>query len=90
MSAKPNKTAEVIGPDHAISKMARGLSRNVDELAAKAGISPWDVCVALANACGQILAQSKDMPRDHALDRMDSLREIAQGAYDLYDVKGEA
>ncbi len=84
------KTSEVIGPDHAISRMAHTLSSNAYELAAEAGLSTWEIAVALANACGQILAGSKDMPRDIALERMDSLREIMAGAYDLYGIEGEA
>lgn len=85
--AKPK--SEIIGPDHAISRMANGLSDGALELAARARLSRWDLCVALANACGQILADSKDMPRDKALERMDSLREVMQGAYDLRGVEGE-
>ncbi len=84
------KTAEVIGPDHKISRIANAIAANAYQLAGEAGLSKWEIAVALANACGLILAGSKDMSRDHALERMDSLRTIMAGAYDLYGVEGEA
>ncbi len=82
------RKAEVIGPDHTISRLANSLSAETERITNAASISPWEFTVALANACGQILAKYKDMPRDTALERMDSLREVMVGAYDLYDVEG--
>ena len=55
---RETKTFDTIGPDHAISKVANALSDQAFELSAKMGISRWDLCVAMANAIGQILADS--------------------------------
>lgn len=82
------KTVEIIGPDHPISKLSNHIAAEAEEMAEAAGLSQWELCLAYANGCGFILASSKDMDRDHALDRMDSLREAMQGAYDLFDVEG--
>ncbi len=83
--AKP----EVIGPDHMISQIAGALSANAYQLAGEARLSKWEIAVALANACGQILAGGQDMSRAAALERMDRLREVMEGAYDLHGVAGE-
>jgi hypothetical protein len=40
-------TAEMRGPNHPISKMANTLSAEAFRLAAAAGVSRFDVCVAL-------------------------------------------
>ena len=90
MPEKAKPTSEVIGPDHPISALANDISQMVFKLAHERELSHWNVCEAFANACGLILAASKDMPRDVAMDRLDSLRLIMGGAYDLYDVQGEA
>ena len=81
---------ETIGPDDPISMLAGQFSNpeHVLLLATSAGISRMEVAIAMANACGHILASSKDMTRDAALGRMDDLREVMQGAYDLYDTQG--
>lgn len=102
-----DKTSERIGPDHPISVMAGALSDNAFVLAAGMQMSRWDMCVAMANAIGHILAdsgkplpediarqvpakQSRAMPRDAALGRMNDLIEVMQGAYDLRNIEGEA
>ena len=90
MTGKPESTSEIIAADHPISKLANDITAMVYQLANERQLTRWNVCEALANACGMILAASKDMPRDAAMDRMDSLRLIMGGAYDLYDVEGEA
>lgn len=82
--------AKVIGPDDPISVLANSLSDVASEIAEGMQLSKFDVAVAYANACGHILADSKDMPRDTALERMDRLREVMQGAYDLRNVEGAA
>ncbi len=84
-----DKTTEVIGPDHKISVVANNLSNNAPRIAAEAQLTEWEFAVALANACGQILAHHKDMPRDRALERFDALCEVMAGAYDLYGVEGK-
>ena len=89
---KPDKEASIIGPDHPIAVLATQLAHPKwsHQICARAGLSKWEFCEAMANACGQILANSQNMPREHALDRMDSLREVMQGAYDLFGCEGEA
>ena len=79
---------ESVPLDHAISRMANSLFDAHRDLAAAAGISPMDACVALSNSIGMILASSEDMPRDKAFKRMDDLRRVVESAYDLFDVKG--
>lgn len=86
---------ELISEDSAIHRFANGLSSDAEKMCAAMGMSKWDLCVALANACGHILADAahpglgKGLPRDKALERMDALREVMQGAYDLRDVAGK-
>ena len=72
-----------------ISRIANTLSSHAYQLAGEARLSEWDIALALANACGQILAARKDMPRAATIERMDRLREVMEGAYDLYGVEGE-
>lgn len=86
---------ETIEPDHPISRIANTLAQEAFTLAGRARISKMDVCVALANACGQILADAakpasggKPLPREEALRRMDDLRKVMESAYDLRDVAG--
>lgn len=103
MAPKP----EVIGPDHPISRISNALSDQAFILAGQFGVSRWDLCVAMSNACGQILADAatpnaepppgvtmpkrgSGLPREKALDRMDQLRVVMQGAYDLRTVQGES
>ncbi|MGI9491413.1 MAG: hypothetical protein ACR2QF_03200 [Geminicoccaceae bacterium] len=101
-----DRPAEIIGPEHPISRVADALSDQAFELAAKMEISRWDLCVAMANACGKILADAaskpappdgivmpkrgRNMPRPEAVERMDALREIMEASYDMRDIKGEA
>jgi len=87
---------ETVDADHGISKLANTLSDMAFETAGRLGISKWDVCVALANAIGQILADGarpqsggEPMPRSAALARMNDLKKVMKGAYDLRDVQGE-
>lgn len=87
--AEIKRTSEVIGPDHPISKLSAVVAAEARNMAEAAGLSQWEICLAYANGCGLILAGSKDMSRDHALARMDGLREAMQGAYDMYDIEGE-
>ena len=82
--------AEVIGANHPISILANVLSAHAYQLAAVQGISRWEVAVAMANACGHILADSGDIPRDQALHRMDMLRQAIEGGFDLRDVEGSS
>ncbi len=64
MSAgEPKTKTDIIGPDHPISQLANILSDRALELSANLLMSRWHICQALANACGQILADSEDMPR---------------------------
>lgn len=86
-----------IKPDHPIARIANSLSGAAYELAGQARMSKMDLCVALANACGQILADAaqpaaggKPLPRDAALKRMDDLRKVMEAAYDLRTVEGES
>ncbi len=77
------KHEEMVEADHPISRIAHGLSENSLELAGQAGISQWDLCIAYANAIAQILAASKDMPRDSAFERFSDLIPVMQKSYDL-------
>jgi len=86
---------ETIGRDHPVSHLANELAAHAHMLAGVAQISKFDVCVAMANACGLILADAaktapggKPLPRDKAIERMNALRTIMESAYDLRDVKG--
>jgi len=90
------KKFETITPDHPVSRIANTLSAAAYELAGQARISKMDLCSALANACGQILADAgtpqsggKALPREEALKRMDDLRRVMEAAYDLRTVQGE-
>lgn len=90
------KKFETVGDNHPVSRLANTLSGMAFELASGARVSKMDVCTAMANACGQILADAakpasggKALPRTEALRRMDDLRKVMQGAYDLRTVRGE-
>jgi len=79
-----------VAADHAISNIANSISGQANKIAAQAGVSKLDIAVALANACGHILADSKDMPRETAMLRINDLKKIMQAAYELRDTVGEA
>lgn len=88
---------ETITGNHPVGKLANTLSDMAFELAAHLRMSKMDVCSALANACGQILADAavvpaggKALPREEALNRMDALRKVMESAYDLRSVKGSS
>lgn len=87
---KSKPTFETIGADHPISQLANTLSQEARDFAAKLGISPMDVAVAYVNAAGQILGDSRDMPRAAAIGRMDDLRRVMEAAYDLRKIDGSA
>lgn len=55
---------ENIGPDHPISQLANTLSDQAFILSAQFGISRWDLCIAMSNACGQILADAASTNAD--------------------------
>lgn len=83
--------------DHPITETANSLAAVAHDWAAKARASKMDFCAALANACGQILADAakpqsggKPLPREEAIRRMDDLRMVMEAAYDLRDVRGDA
>lgn len=91
------KKFDTVKADHPISQLSNTLSGMAFELAGKMRMSKMDVCAALANACGQILADAskpasggKSLPRDEATKRMDDLRKVMEGAYDLRTVQGES
>lgn len=81
---------QVVGPDHAITRLAATLASNVQRLAASARLTPWEVLIAMANASAMVLAGQKDMPPAHAADRMGSLHQCMVQTYALQGVKGEA
>ncbi len=62
---------------HNMTKMLNSLVKGHHQLCAEAGISPWDFCVMLANVQGIILGQSKDMPTEKVLERIQKLGEVA-------------
>lgn len=80
------KDLELLNGDHAITALANSLSDNVTQIANASGISRWEVCVAMANACGHILAEG-NMTREAAIERLDALRKISETAYELYHMK---
>ena len=80
----------VIDEDHPIAQLANRMVCGAPELAGMFGISKWDVCQAMANACGIILSQGKDIPREHAVVCIEVLHKAMQHAYDLSDIKGES
>ena len=64
------------------------LSGTAYEIAGGLRISKMDVAVALVNAAAHILADSKDMPRETALLRMDDLRVVMEASYEMRKVEG--
>lgn len=56
------KHVEVVGPDHPIARFAHMLADEVYDLGAEWNLSRFDMCVALANACGNILADASLPP----------------------------
>ena len=83
-------TFKTVGTDDPVSRLANSLSCNVAEIAGESGLSKFDVAVALANACGHILGDSKDMPRSAAMARINDLKKTMKAAYELRDTAGEA
>lgn len=82
------RRATIIETDHPISQLANVMAGEAQSFAEQMGISKWNVAEAMANACGLILAESADLPRDKAIQRMDGLRHIMEATYDLSDVQG--
>lgn len=72
---------ELTGEDHGMNPIADALHAEHGQMCARAGISPWDFCVALMNAAARILADSKDMPPAVAFERIDALGDVAKAAY---------
>ncbi len=81
---------ENIGSDHPVGALANAMSDMVVEIAGRLKISQMDVAVAHVNAAAYILADSKDMPRDKALARMDDLRIVMEATYELRKVEGHS
>jgi len=78
-----------------VSTLAHALTDEAGPIALKMGISKMDVCVAMANAIGFILADARmpargftGMPKQTAMDRMDDLRKAMALAYDLREIDG--
>jgi hypothetical protein len=82
------KTFEALGPDHPVAFLANAISDNAWTIAAASGVSRFQLCVAMASACGHILAGA-GLPPAEAHDRIDALRTCMRGAYDLHDAEGE-
>lgn len=85
---------ETVGLEHPVTNLANALADEAPSFAAKMGISKMDVCSAMANAIGFILADASKpgpggtgLPREKALARMDHLRTIMQASYELREVK---
>lgn len=86
-SAMPD--AKIVGPESPVYRLAKGLADRVDAFAKANGLSPWEVCMAWANACAMVIGAQRDMPRDKALERLDGLALCMRQTFDLADVKGE-
>jgi hypothetical protein len=78
---------EMVDPEHPVAKLATMLSSEALVLSAAAGLSRWELCMALANACGHILAAAgkpaPDLPpgitmpkRGKALSPEDAMQRI--------------
>jgi hypothetical protein len=85
-----HETFAVTSADRRIIQLACAVDGAAKSYAQMSGLSPFEVCIALANALGHALAESGvGASRADALARIETLREIIQGAYDLHDVWGE-
>ena len=82
------KTLKALGPDHPVAFLANAISDNAWTIAAASGVSRFQLCVAMAGACGHILAGA-GLPPTEAHDRIDVLKTNMQSAYDLHDAEGE-
>jgi hypothetical protein len=84
-----HETFAVTSADRRIAQLACAVEGATKSYAQMCGLTPWEVCIALANALGHSLAEGGALPREEAVARIETLREITQGAYDLHDVWGE-
>jgi hypothetical protein len=82
------KTFKALGPDHPVAFLANAISDNATTIAAASGVSRFQLCVAMANACGHILAGA-GLPPAEAHDRLDALKTCMPSAFDLQDAEGE-
>lgn len=65
-------------PEHPVSVLADHYARDVNLQAGTLGLTPWEVCEAMANALGRTL---KDLPPAEATARTDDLRRIIHAAW---------
>jgi hypothetical protein len=85
-----HETFAVTSADRRIVQLACAVDGAAKSYAQMSGLSPFEVCIALANALGHALAEGgAGAARADALARIETLREIIQAAYDLHDVRGE-
>jgi hypothetical protein len=88
-SEQMRETFAVTSADRRIAQLACAVEGAAKSYGSMSGLTPWEVCIALATAPGHTLAESGAASREHALARIESLREIIQRAYELHDVRGE-
>lgn len=81
---------ESIEPDHPISVIAAALAEQAPQVAGMYRITLMDVAVAYCNAAAQILASSKDMPREAALGRIRDLHKVMEATYEMQEVNTSA
>jgi len=83
------ETFAVTSADRRIAQLACAVEGAAKSYASMSGLTPWEVCIALATALGHTLAEGGAASREQALARIETLREIIQGAYDLHDIRDE-
>lgn len=88
ISSEPNY--EVVEADDPMAIFANTLADQAQDLAAAHKISKWDVCVAMANAIGFILADGTDMPKATAFQRIRHIVKVMKAAYELRKTEGSA
>jgi hypothetical protein len=86
---------KVAGPDDPVAVLANALAGEVDQIGARYSLSKMNVCVAMANAVGYIMADAakdpgKALPREAAKSRMRDLHRVMRAAYELRGTEGSA
>ena len=78
MTTKEEPEWKECDDDHPASRLLRTLLNCHQEICAHTGITQWELCVVFANVQGVLLGLSHDMPREHGLDRINELAELAR------------
>ncbi len=76
--------------DHPINLIANTLADQAPAIIERMNITHSEFCIALVNACAQVLGECEDLTDEQGLEHINGLSEIMRTAYIMRNVQGHS